>query len=335
MISRRHILRAGAAVLAAVAALGLGLAGTARAATEIRIGWTTADTPKDPYAIAAHEFADALEKVAPGEFTFKYFPNRQLGDEKEMLEGLSFGTLDAAIITNAVIANIAPSFQLNDMPFLYANEQQAYDVLDGPIGQEMMQKLEAKNIIGFGWAEGGFRHMLNNQKPVTTPDDVKGVKYRVMQNPVFVEMFNSLGGNAVPMAWGEVYTAVQQGAIDGLEIPAAVIAANKYPEVVKYLSLTKHTYSAIGVLMSKKKFDSLSPELQEKVREAAKMGIDAQREKNQANTGEIIASIREAGMAVNEVSDPAAFRDLVKPVYEQFKPRIGEELFDKALKAVE
>lgn len=334
MISRRLILRSATMAFAAAAALGLGFTGPASAATDIKIGWTTGDTPKDPYATAAHEFADAIEKVAPGEFTFKFFPNRQLGDEKEMLEGLSFGTLDAAIITNAVIANIAPSFQLNDMPFLYANEQQAYDVLDGPIGQEMMKKLEAKNIIGLGWAEGGFRHMLNNAKPVKTPDDVKGVKYRVMQNPVFVEMFRSLGGNAVPMAWGEVYTAVQQGTIDGLEIPAAVIAANKYPDVVKYLSLTKHTYSAIGVLMSKKTFDGLSPELQEKVREAAKMAIDAQRKKSQTNTEEIIASIKEAGMQVNEISDPAAFRELVSPVYEQFKPKIGEELFDKALKAV-
>lgn len=335
MTSRRRFLRSAAAAMAVVAALGLGFAGTARAATQIKIGWTTADTPKDPYATAAHEFADALEKVAPGEFDVKFFPNRQLGDEKEMLEGLSFGTLDAAIITNAVIANIAPSFQLNDMPFLFANEQQAYDVLDGPIGQEMMKKLEAKNIVGFGWAEGGFRHMLNNAKPVKTPEDVKGVKYRVMQNPVFVEMFNSLGGNAVPMAWGEVFTAVQQGTIDGLEIPAAVIAANKYPEIVKYLSLTKHTYSAIGVLMSKKTFDKLSPELQEKVREAAKMAIEEQRKKNQANTEEIIASIKEAGMQVNEISDPAAFREMVKPVYDQFKPKIGDELFDKALKAVQ
>ena len=335
MTSRRHFLRNAAAAIAVVAALGLGFAGTARAATQIKIGWTTADTPKDPYATAAHEFADALEKVAPGAFDVKFFPNRQLGDEKEMLEGLSFGTLDAAIITNAVIANIAPSFQLNDMPFLYASEQQAYDVLDGPVGQEMMKQLEAKNIVGFGWAEGGFRHMLNNAKPVTKPEDVKGVKYRVMQNPVFVEMFNSLGGNAVPMAWGEVFTAVQQGTIDGLEIPAAVIAANKYPEIVKYLSLTKHTYSAIGVLMSKKTFDKLSPELQEKVREAARMAIQEQRKKNQANTEEIIASIREAGMQVNEISDPATFRQLVKPVYDQFKPKIGEALFDKALKAVE
>lgn len=335
MTSRRQILGMAAAALAAVAMLATGFAGAARAATQIKIGWTTADTPKDPYAIAAHEFAKALEKVAPGEFEVKFFPNRQLGDEKEMLEGLSFGMLDAAIITNAVIANIEPSFQLNDMPFLYANEQQAYDVLDGPIGQELMKKLEAKNIIGLGWAEGGFRHMLNNAKPVKAPDDVKGVKYRVMQNPVFVEMFNALGGNAVPMAWGEVYTAVQQGTIDGLEIPVAVVAANKYPEVVKYLSLTKHTYSAIGVLLSKKTFDSLSPELQAKVREAGKLAIDAQREQSQANTQEIIASIKAAGMQVNEVSDPAAFRKLVKPVYDQFKPKIGEELFEKALKAVE
>jgi tripartite ATP-independent transporter DctP family solute receptor len=320
---------------ACATAIFCGLAAPALAATQIKIGWTTADTPKDPYATAAHEFAAALGKVAPGEFEVQFFPNRQLGDEKEMLEGLSFGTLDAAIITNAVIANIEPAFQLNDMPFLYADETQAYSVLDGEVGQELMAKLEEKGIVGFGWAEGGFRHMINNAKPVTTPADVEGVKYRVMQNPVFVEMFRSLGGNAVPMAWGEVYTAVQQGTVDGLEIPVAVVAANKYAEVTKYLSLTKHTYSAIGVLMSKKTFDGLSDEQQAQVREAAHMAIGEQRKQSQANTADIITSLKEAGMAVNEVENPAAFRALVGPVYEQFKPKIGEALFDKALMAVE
>jgi tripartite ATP-independent transporter DctP family solute receptor len=190
----------------------------------LKFGWTTAAGATDPYAITARQFKKALEEVAPGQFEVQFFPSRQLGDEKEMLEGLSFGTLDTAVITNSPISRIALPFQVNDMPFIYANKQQAYKVLDGPIGQELMKILEAKNIIGFGFAEGGFRQMINNVRPVFSPDDVAGIKWRVMPNPVYIGMFRALGGNAVPMAWGEVFTAMQQGTIDGLEIPIAVIS---------------------------------------------------------------------------------------------------------------
>ena len=194
---------------------------------------------------------ETLEKEAPGQFKVQLFPNRALGDEKEMLEGLIFGVLPMAIITNAPIASMEPAFQINGMPFLYSDEAKAHAVLDGQAGQMLMKKLVEKNIIGFGFAEGGFRQMINNVRPVKTPADVEGIRWRVMQNPVYIGMFRSLGGNAIPLAWGEVFTAMQQGAIDGLEIPITVIQNSGYYEVAKYLSLTNHTYSALGVLMSK------------------------------------------------------------------------------------
>lgn len=301
----------------------------------LKIGWTTSDGAKDPYAIAAREFATALEEVSPGTFTVKFFPNRQLGDEKEMLEGLSFGTINAAIITNAVVANIEPSFQLNDMPFLYSNEAQAHKVLDGEVGQELMRKLAKKKIIGLGFAEGGFRNMINNKRPVYEPKDVSGVKYRVMQNPLFIEMFSALGGNAVPMAWGEVFTAVQQGTIDGLEIPVAVIHSNKFSDVTKNLSLTKHTYSALSLLYSNRSFKKLSPEQQDSVRKAARLSIDRQRQKVAQNTLEIIEELKTQGMNVNTIKNPQDFRALVGNIYEEFKPQIGIELFNKTLTEVQ
>jgi tripartite ATP-independent transporter DctP family solute receptor len=233
-----------------------------------------------------------------------------------------------------VIANVEPAFQLLDLPFLFANEAQAHKVLDGDVGQELMGKLRNRGIIGLGFAEGGFRHMINNTRPVAQPDDVSGVKYRVMQNPVFLEMFSSLGGNPVPMAWGETFTAVQQGTIDGLEIPVAVIQANKFAEVTKYLSLTRHTYSALGVLISKRTFDKMTKEQQEAVLRAAPKAIAAQRVQVADNTKQIIEELKAAGMTVNEISDPAAFRAKVTGVYDRFKPRIGAELMDKALAEV-
>lgn len=325
------------ALFAGALALGMGtsLASPVLAQVELKIGWTTSDGATDPYAIAAREFAAALEAEAPGEFTVSYFPNRQLGDEREMVEGLGFGTLDVGIITNAVIANIEPSFQLNDMPFLYGNESQAHAVLDGEVGQQMLAGLADNGIVGLAFAEGGFRHMINNERPVSTPEDVDGVKYRVMQNPVFIGMFQALGGNAVPMAWGEVYTAVQQGTVDGLEIPIAVIQNNNFAEVVQYLSLTRHTYSALGMLMSQRTFDALSTEQQDAVRVAAQAAAEAQRAAVAENTNAIIAALEEDGMIINEVTDPSAFRSLVSPVYDEFRDSIGSDLLDAALAAVQ
>jgi tripartite ATP-independent transporter DctP family solute receptor len=302
----------------------------------LKLGWCTSAGKSDPYAIGCRQWKKALEELAPGQFDVQLFPNRQLGDEKEMLEGLSFGTIDMGIITNSPISRIALPFQVNDQPFIYANKEQAYKVLDGPIGQELMKALEAKNIIGFGFAEGGFRQMINNVRPVYTPTDVEGVKWRVMPNPVYIEMFRALGGNAVPMAWGEVFTAVQQGTIDGLEIPIAVIFNNGYYEVTKYLSLTNHTYSALGVLMAKRTYEKkLTEEQRNAVRKAARKAIDTERRMNTKNVEELTDKLKAKGMQVNNVKDPKAFRAKVKPVYEKFRPTIGSELLDRVLTAVD
>ena len=182
------------------------------------------------------------------------------------------------------------------------------------MGQALAKKLEAKGVIALGFMEGGFRHMINNVRPVTKPEDVKGVKYRVMQNPVFIDMFSSLGGNAVPMAWGETFTAVQQGTIDGLEIPIAVIDSSKYNEVTKFLSLTNHTYSMIGLLISKKSLDKLPPDLQAAVREAGRTAVGAQRQAAGANARQLVDALARKGMKVNPVGDVAPFRASVKPV---------------------
>lgn len=301
----------------------------------LKLGWTTSAGESDPYAITARQFKKALDEIAPGQFDVQLFPNRQLGDEKEMLEGMSFGTLDMGVITNSPISRICLPFQVNDMPFIYASKEQAYEILDGPIGQELMKKLEAKNIVGFGFAEGGFRNMINNVRPIYTPEDVKGIKWRVMPNPVYIEMFRSLGGNAVPMPWGEVFTAVQQGTIDGLEIPIAVIYNNGYFEVTKYLSLTQHTYSALGVLMAKRTYEKLTPAQREAVRKAARRAIAEERRMNSENVLKLIGKLKKKGMQVNEVKDPKAFRAKVKPVYEKFRSTIGSDLLNRVLAAVE
>jgi len=309
-------------------------AAPAAAQTVIKLGWTTTDNARDdPYAMGAHAFKEELEQRLPGAVTVQLYPNRQLGDEKQMLEGLRFGTVDAAIITNAVIAQLEPAMQLNDLPFLFNDAEHARRALDGRVGQELAQKLDARGLAVLGYMEGGFRHMLNNKHPVHMPADVQNVKYRVMQNPVYIDMFNALGGSAVPMAWGETYTAVQQGTIDGLEIPLPIVLAAKFPEVTKYLSLTGHTYSAIPLLMSKRALAKLTPEQRTAVLAAGQAATTRQRQHNTGNTARLLAAIEASGMQVNQPADVAPFRAAVQSIHDQYSERFGSALIDAALAA--
>jgi tripartite ATP-independent transporter DctP family solute receptor len=325
------------ASLLTVAGLGLSLipvAVQAQNKTVIKVGWPTSDGAQDPYAMGARAFKTAVERDSNGSLEVQLYPNRQLGDERQLLEGMRFGTVDGGVITNAVIAQIEPAFSVNDLPFLFSSEDQAHKVFDGPVGVELSKRLLAKGIVMLGYMEGGFRNMINNKRPVTSPSDVQGVKYRVMQNPVFIDMFNSLGGSAVPMAWGETFTAVQQGTIDGLEIPLAVIDANKYYEVTKYLSLTNHTYSMIGLTMSKRSLDKLTPEQRKAIMSAAKSSTAVQRTAAVADAKKTLSALEKNGMKINAIADVAAFRKSVAPVYDKFRQGGNGPLLEMALTAV-
>jgi TRAP-type transport system periplasmic protein len=319
----------------AVAAIAPGL-GTPAAAAEvnIRIGWATTDAETDAYRFAAHQLAAELEKRAPGRFNLSFFPNRQLGDEKEMVQGMQLGTVDAGLITNSIVANVEPSFQINDLPFLYASAEQAHRILDGELGQKLFDKLAKKNIVGLAYCESGFRNMINNVRPVAAPKDVEGVKYRVMQSPIFIGMYKNLGGTAMPMAWGDVFTAMQQGTIDGLEIPTWVVTASKLNEVSKYLSLTHHVYTATPLLVSARLYKKLGAEDQKTLKEAARAACEDQRKFNAKMEDKDIAALKEKGMEVNKVGGLTAFRDKMRPVYDEYRPKIGAELMDQWMAAL-
>ncbi|MCL7945433.1 TRAP transporter substrate-binding protein [Marinobacter sp. ATCH36] len=316
------------------AAVLISAAAVSHAQTTIKLGWTTADSEVDPYAIAAHYFAEELESAAPGEFNVQFYPNHQLGDDTAMLQAMQFGTMDAGVITGTQVGTLEPSFQLNDLPFLYANNAQAHQVLDGEVGQTLLAKLDSKGIVGLGFPEAGFRHAINNKRPIRTPEDFKGMKLRVQPSDLFIASFRAIGANPVPMAWSDVFTAVQQGTVDGLEIPLPVIFANKYPEVTDYLSLTSHTYNALALLMSKQTFNKLSADQQEMVKEAAQRAIQRQRETVGSNNDGVLDQIRSAGMAVNEVDDVEAFRSRVADVYDEYRSKIGADILDATLEQV-
>lgn len=327
--------RFGAGALGAAALLTTPGLPQAQNRTVLRIGWTSGDGAQDPYAVGARAFKAALEQRVGERMDVQLFPNRALGDERPMLDGMRLGTVDMGVITNAVIAQVEPAFQLCDMPFLFGSEEQGHRVLDGAIGQQLKARLEARGVVPLGYMEGGFRHMINNVRPITRPEDLRGIKFRVLQSPIYIEMYRALGGNAVPMAWGETFTAVQQGAIDGLEIPLGVIDQNKYYEVTKYLSLTGHIYSMVGLLIAKRSLDRLPAEVRIAVVEAGAEATRAQRTANAEATKGFRDSLARQGMQVNDVVDKTVFRRGVLPMYESFRGQIGSDLVRDALAAVQ
>ncbi|RVT96055.1 TRAP transporter substrate-binding protein [Rhodovarius crocodyli] len=330
LFPRRSLLAASALAMPTLAQSGDALA---QARPTIKIGWTTSDGAQDPYAMAAHYFKEELAKRVGERIDVQLFANRALGDERPLLDGMRLGTVDMGVITNAVIAQVEPAYQINDMPFLFSDAAAAQRVLDGQVGQSLAQRLATKGVVNLGYCEGGFRQMINNTRPIVNPADLRGVKFRVLQSPIYVGMYTALGGTAVPMAWGETFTAVQQGAIDGLEIPLAVIDANKYYEVTKYLSMTNHIYSMIALLMSKRSHDRLAPDLRAAVQEAGTAATARQRTAAATNARALVGSLAQHGMTVNEVADPAAFRRAVMPMYESFRGAIGADIVRDALAA--
>ncbi|WP_424811040.1 TRAP transporter substrate-binding protein [Roseococcus sp. YIM B11640] len=329
LVSRRPLGRA------FLAGAGFAIVGRAQAQarTVLRLGWTTGDGANDPYATGARFFKEEAEKRSNGRLDVQLFPNRALGDERPMLDGMRLGTVDMGVITNAVIAQVEPAFQINDMPFLFADEAAAQRGLDGAMGNSLAQRLETRGVVNLGYMEGGFRQMINNVRPIVHPADLRGVKFRVLQSPIYVGMYTALGGTAVPMAWGETFTAVQQGTVDGLEIPLAVIDANRYNEVTKYLSLTNHIYSMIALLIAKRSFDRLPADLKQVVRDAGIAATAAQRAASIRNARAIAEGLRGKGMAVNTIANPAEFRQAVLPMYEQFRGAIGADVVQEALAA--
>ncbi len=287
---------------------------------------------KDAFHVAAVKFKELVEKRSNGRIKIEIYPNAVLGDERTLLEGLQMGTVDFAIITSGPISNFAPKFAVVDMPFLFKDAQTSYKILDGPIGKDLLKELEKANLKGLAFAERGFRNLTNNKRPIYKPEDVRGLKIRVMQNPVYVDTFRALGANAVPMAWGDCLTALQQGTIDGQENPINVIYAFKIYETQKYLAMTRHTYAPAVIMMGLNLWKKFSPEDQKLLVECAQEAAEYERAWDAAQEKKQLEFIKSKGMIVT-YPDIEAFRKAVKPVYDKYRSKFGDYL-DRILKAV-
>jgi tripartite ATP-independent periplasmic transporter solute receptor, DctP family len=279
---------------------------------------------KDSFHLAAEKFKALTEKYTNGSVTVTIFPNAKLGDERTLLERMKMGIVDAGIITNGPIINFVPRFGAIDLPFLFRNPDHAYKVLDGPIGDKLFADMEKQGWKGLAWAERGFRNLTNSKKAVNTPDDVKGLKIRVMQNPVYVDSFKALGANAVPMAWTEALTALQQGTVDGQENPLNVIVAFKLNESQKYMAITRHAYAPAPIIMSMVTWKKLNAGQHKAVLKAAQEAAVYERAFNNASEKLWVAELEGKGMKVT-TPDLKPFLAAVKPVYDAYTPKFGKD----------
>ncbi len=299
------------------------------AAIDLKLGH--AINEKDVFHEAALKFKELVEKGSAGELTVTIYPNAKLGDERNLLESLKMGTVDMGIITGGPVINFLPSFGVLDLPFLFDNAQHAYKVLDGPIGKSFFSEMENLGWKGLAYGERGFRNLTNSKKPVTVPADMQGLKIRLMQNPIYIDAFKAMGANAVPMAWVETLTALQQGTIDGQENPLNVIVAYNINESNKYLSMTRHAYSPNIIMMSMKTWKKLSPEQQKLVEESAQAAAELNREIDNKMEAEWLQGLKDKGMQVVDNPDLALFRESVKEVYDKYSEKFGKELIQSIL----
>ncbi len=280
-----------------------------------------------PQALAVKFFAEQLSAKSGGKMTAKLFASGTLGNDVSMTSALRGGTLEMTVPDSSTLVSISKPFGVINLPLTFNNEQEADAVLDGPVGQKLLANLPEKGLIGLGFWENGFRHVTNSRRPVAKADDLAGLKLRVIQNPLFLDTFSALGANATPMAFTELYTAMEQGAVDGQENPPATILASKFYEVQKHLVLSRHMYSAWVLLMSKKTWDGLSAQEQKIVQDAAREATLYERKTIRAFSDKALGELKKVGMQVTELpaAEQAKLRTKLQPVLAKFSKEFGED----------
>ena len=278
--------------------------------------------------IAIDTFAKEVEKRTNGRIKVQPFYSGSLGGERESIEAVQLGTQELTFTSTGPVPNFVPETRILDIPFLFRDKAHAHLVLDGPIGQELLAKFDAKGMKALAWGENGVRHMTNNKRAVNAPEDLKGLKMRTMENPVHIAAYKGFGIITTPMAFPEVFTALQQGTVDGQENPLSVIMSAKFDQVQKYLALTGHVYSPAVFLMNKAAFDKLSAADKQIFLDSAKEAVKANRARVAEDDAKGVAELRSKGMQVVEV-DKAKFVAALAPVNADFEKQFGKTNIDK------
>lgn len=297
-----------------------------------QIGFTTAAVEGDPYYVLAKNFSELVEQKSEGKIKIEVKGGGQLGQEGEMFTGMQIGTHDMAIMTNAYVSSFIPAAGLFDLPFIFKNSEEAAEILDGEIGAEVLKEYEEFGVKGLAYGEGGFRHLVTLKTPVREPKDFKGLKIRCMETESYIATYSALGTNAVPMAWSETITGLQQGTIDGLDIPISVIYTNGFPDIAKNLNLTGHFYSPLVVCISKNIFESLDDREKNILIEAAKEAGEICREHNRNSEEKMLEEMEKQGMEIIKDVNKEAFQEVLKDFYSSRANNIGGNYVEKLMK---
>ena len=307
------------------AALMTALAGPASAQKVLKVGIGLSED--HPQGVAVKKFGELLSQKTGGKLTVKLFASGSLGNDVTMISSLRGGTQEMTVPDSSTLVSLVKDFGVINLPMVIQNEKEADALLDGPFGQKLLDKLPEKGLVGLGFWENGFRHVTNSRKPITKAEDFAGLKIRVIQNPLFIETFNTLGANAVPMPFTELYSAMEQKAVDGQENPLATILASKFYEVQKHTVLDKHIYSAWVLLLSKKTWDGLSADEKKAVQEAGREATQFERKTIRAFSEQALAELKKQGMQVTEMpaAEQARMKEKLQPVVAKFSKEFGEE----------
>ncbi|MFD0669278.1 TRAP transporter substrate-binding protein [Ramlibacter sp. MAHUQ-53] len=276
-------------------------------------------------------FAEQVEKASGGKMKVRAIGAAALGSDNQMQQALIGGAQEMMVGSTATLVGITKEMALWDTPFLVNNAKEADILLDGPIGKKVIDKLQEKGLVGLVYWENGFRNLTNSKRPINKLEDLNGIKLRVMQNNVFLESFKSLGTNAVPMAFSELFSALETGTVDGQENPVNTILSSKFYEVQKYLTMTNHVYSPWIVLVSKKWWDQLSAAEKKVLMDAAVASRDFERKDTREEAAAATAQLKAKGMQVNELSpaESARMRNGLTRVYASIGASVGMDLWNE------
>lgn len=315
-----------AACTAGALAMAVTFAPAVAATKEVKMGYALA--VNSHFGAAAKTWSQAVEQSTNRAFVVKHFPSSALGGERELIEGLQLGTVEAAVVSTGALSNFVADVGVVDIPFLFRNTAHARAVLDGPFGQDLLGKFQKRGLIALAWGEQGFRHLTNNKVSVKSVPDMKGLKIRVTENPVHITAFRMLGASPTPMSWPEVISALQQGTIDGQENPMSVLTSAKLWEVQKHLTLTAHVYAPMVLLVSPSFWGSLDNTQKAAFIQGAQAGGKASRAFVDDVETKGIEQARTHGMTVVEKIDQTAFRAALEPAYKEYAKKFGQKTLD-------
>lgn len=292
----------------------------------LRVSYATAKDSALGHGI--DKFAEIVKQKSAGKITVRGYSDGQLGSEVQSISSTAGGIIEMNLSSTATAANTLKDFAVFDLPFLFSEEKEAYAVLDGAVGTHLIDKFTEKGLVGLCYWEAGFRNITNNKRSIYKLEDISGLKIRTFQNPTYIEALSSLGANAIPMPYSEVYTALETRAIDGQEGPYSVVYTNKFHEVQKYMSATKHAYGVVLLMTGKKLWEQMSSDEKKILKDSCIEARDYERQLSREMNAKAVTQLKTAGMVLNDI-DPAERARMIaraQPVIDKYTRVAGEDL---------